>query len=48
MSLAKPRNTKYDSIWFIMEKNPLKRFWHKARERVCKITMKIKNQQKVA
>ena len=28
-----------DSICFIMEKNPLKEFWHKARKRVCKITM---------
>ena len=40
MSLVKRRNVKYDYIWFIMEENLLKEFWHKATERVCKITVK--------
>ena len=40
MSLFKRRNVKYGSIWFIMEKNPLKEFWHKARKKVGKIIMR--------
>ena len=39
MSLAKRRNIKYDSIWFIVEKKSLKEFWHKARKKFFKITM---------
>ena len=40
MSLVKRRNVKYDYIWFIIEKYPLKEFWHKAAKKVYKITMK--------
>ena len=40
MSLFNRRSVKYGSIWFIMEKNPLKEFWHKARKKVCKIVMR--------
>ena len=40
MSLVKRRNVKYGSIWFIMEKNPFKEFWHKSIKKVCKIVLK--------
>ena len=40
MSLVKRRNVEYGSIWFIMEKNPFKEFWHKSIKKVCKIVLK--------
>ena len=48
MPLVKRPNVKYDSTWFIMKKDPLKEFWHKARKKFCKIVRKIKNQQRVS